>query len=135
MDDLTVALARGGRRGVRDAQVAWQTALRRLTDRRPAVVLEQGRRRWLEARRRLAVAARRQWERSQVRWERADRSLRLLSPLQVLERGYSLTFDASTGRLLRTASDAKTGQLVRTRLAQGEVDSRIEAVRMESPEL
>ncbi|MBN9693678.1 MAG: exodeoxyribonuclease VII large subunit [Verrucomicrobia bacterium] len=129
VDDLTVALARGGRRGVREAQVAWQTALRRLTDRRPAVVLEQGRRRWLEARRRLSVAARRQWERSQVRWERADRSLRLLSPLQVLERGYSLTFDASTGRLLRAASEAKPGELVRTRLAQGEVDSRIEAVR------
>lgn len=51
--------------------------------------------------------------------------LRLLSPQHVLARGYSITLDAESGRILRQASATRPGQLLRTRLAEGEVRSRV----------
>lgn len=49
--------------------------------------------------------------------------LRLLGPENVLARGYSITQDANTGEVLRTSKTVKTGQKLRTRLADGEVES------------
>ncbi|MCC6574096.1 MAG: exodeoxyribonuclease VII large subunit [Planctomycetes bacterium] len=48
-----------------------------------------------------------------------------LSPVAVLQRGYSITFD-DTGKVLRDASQAKAGQRIRTRLGKGEFNSRVE---------
>jgi exodeoxyribonuclease VII large subunit len=50
--------------------------------------------------------------------------LRLLGPEQVLSRGYSITMDAGTGRVLREAAKIKAGQTLRTRLSVGEVLSQ-----------
>jgi exodeoxyribonuclease VII large subunit len=50
--------------------------------------------------------------------------LRLLGPEQVLSRGYSITMDAATGKVLRDAATVKQGQRLRTRLKTGEVVSR-----------
>lgn len=47
-----------------------------------------------------------------------------LSPLGILSRGYSLTFDAK-GRLLKSAETLKEGDVVRTRLARGTFESKI----------
>jgi exodeoxyribonuclease VII large subunit len=52
--------------------------------------------------------------------------LESLSPLQVLARGYSVTQHADDGRLVRDAADVQTGDRLRTRLAAGEVISRVE---------
>jgi exodeoxyribonuclease VII large subunit len=53
----------------------------------------------------------------------AEARLRLLSPELVLDRGYTITTDAATGRLLRSADEVKAGQRLRTRLGRGTVDS------------
>ena len=53
--------------------------------------------------------------------------LESLSPLAVLGRGYSITFADRDGAVLRDASAAKPGDLVRTRLAKGQFTSRVEA--------
>jgi exodeoxyribonuclease VII large subunit len=52
--------------------------------------------------------------------------LRLLGPEQVLARGYSITMDAATGRVLRDAGEVKAGQRLKTRLKAGEVFSKAE---------
>jgi len=52
--------------------------------------------------------------------------LRLLGPEQVLARGYSITLDAATGKVLRDAAQVKAGQQLKTRLKQGQVMSRAE---------
>ena len=50
-----------------------------------------------------------------------------LSPLAVLARGYSLTFrDDGSTTLLRSAADARPGDLIQTRLARGRLISRVE---------
>jgi len=52
-------------------------------------------------------------------------SLEALSPLAVLARGYSLTFLADGKTLLRASQDVQTGDLIHTRLAAGQVASRV----------
>jgi exodeoxyribonuclease VII large subunit len=128
LDDTTAALARGVGRGVRDASSQVSSVVSRLLARRPQVVLQRDRRRLLEVQRRLAAAMSRHRDRLWSRSDRAAQSLRLLSPLQVLERGYSLTFDPSTGQLVRRVEGLRSGQRLQTRLANGLVDSVVEQV-------
>jgi exodeoxyribonuclease VII large subunit len=51
--------------------------------------------------------------------------LRALSPLAVLERGYSLSFDAESDKLLREIRDVTEGQMIKTRLKDGWLHSRV----------
>ena len=55
-----------------------------------------------------------------------EKRLHALGPEQVLARGYSITTDAATGKVLREAGQVTPGQKLRTRLAKGEVISRAE---------
>ncbi|MGA2246571.1 MAG: exodeoxyribonuclease VII large subunit [Verrucomicrobiota bacterium] len=55
-----------------------------------------------------------------------EKRLQALGPEQVLARGYSITTDAATGKVLRDAALVKVGQELKTRLAQGELISRAE---------
>ena len=58
--------------------------------------------------------------------------LRLLSPMNVLNRGYSITTDAVTGRVIRAAGEAREGQRLKTRLGKGEIRSVVEDERLDS---
>jgi exodeoxyribonuclease VII large subunit len=69
-----------------------------------------------------------------LRWYLDDRrhtlrrlaaSLDALSPLGVLARGYSLTFQADGKTLVRSASEVRPDDLIHTRLAIGEIASRV----------
>lgn len=52
--------------------------------------------------------------------------LNALSPLAVLERGYSITFD-SDGKIVKEASCVKPGDLIQTKLHRGRITSRAES--------
>lgn len=54
--------------------------------------------------------------------------LESLSPLAVLGRGYSVTQDARTGKVIRSAHQVKPKQQLRTRLAEGEVLSVVQEI-------
>jgi exodeoxyribonuclease VII large subunit len=56
--------------------------------------------------------------------EGAGHRLDALSPLNVLERGYSLTFSAD-GRLLRSPAGLSPGERIRSRLHRGEILSEV----------
>jgi exodeoxyribonuclease VII large subunit len=51
-----------------------------------------------------------------------------LSPLAVLGRGYSLTQDAKSGKLITSVKQLKSGSEIRTRLAEGSVVSVVERI-------
>jgi exodeoxyribonuclease VII large subunit len=55
-----------------------------------------------------------------------EKRLKVLGPEQVLARGYSITTDAATGKVMRDAAKVRTGQKLKTRLAKGSVVSRAE---------
>ncbi|HIE54273.1 MAG TPA: exodeoxyribonuclease VII large subunit, partial [Chromatiaceae bacterium] len=60
-----------------------------------------------------------------------SRALQAVSPLQTLARGYSITSDAESGRVLTDASEVQSGQQIHTRLAHGQLLSVVEEVRKE----
>lgn len=62
-----------------------------------------------------------------LRLTRLAASLEALSPLAVLARGYSLTFDHDRRSLIHAADEVQPGQLIVTLLAQGQVTSRVES--------
>ena len=59
------------------------------------------------------------------RISRLAASLEALSPLGVLARGYSLTFQADGKTLIRDGQEVKPGDLIHTRLASGQIASKV----------
>jgi exodeoxyribonuclease VII large subunit len=66
--------------------------------------------------------------RKRSRWERLNSSLMALSPKAILARGYALVFDAA-GNLVKEAAQLKSGDTVRTQLAEGEFTSTVENIK------
>jgi exodeoxyribonuclease VII large subunit len=125
LDDLQSGLARGVGRGLRRQSVTLRSLADRLARARPALAI--GRRREalaLAARRFHAQGLRRVRERRQ-RLDALVARLRLLGPEQVLARGYSITTDLASGKVLRDAAELKAGRRIKTRLQQGEVISEV----------
>jgi exodeoxyribonuclease VII large subunit len=56
----------------------------------------------------------------------AEARLRLLGPENVLARGYSITLDGASGKVVRAASEVRAGQRLRTKLKVGEIASVVE---------
>jgi exodeoxyribonuclease VII large subunit len=57
-----------------------------------------------------------------------ERRLNSLGPEQVLARGYSITMDAASGKVLRDAKKIVAGQKLKTRLKSGEVFSEVQGI-------
>ena len=67
------------------------------------------------------------WRSRQDLLAAAATRLRLLSPQQVLARGYSITADAATGKVIRAANEVRVGQKIKTKLKSGEISSAVES--------
>jgi exodeoxyribonuclease VII large subunit len=76
----------------------------------------------------LSAAAQQYLMRLRSRLDQAAGKLTTLSPVAILERGYSLIFDEG-GALVKDASQLAPGDRIQARLARGEVDARVEASR------
>lgn len=123
LDELSASLLRCLKHGHRHWRVAWQNLRQRLIRERPGILLKQRHQTLEQLNRRLRDRWRAQrQERSNLLAHLASR-LRLLSPENVLARGYSITQDRATGRIIRRATDVQPSQKLRTRLSQGHVDS------------
>ncbi|HEX7577220.1 MAG TPA: exodeoxyribonuclease VII large subunit [Verrucomicrobiae bacterium] len=125
LDDLQTSLLRYGRQGVRERNVVCQNLAARLRQVRPKQLLKQRRERLKVTQHRLRELARVRFKDLRNGMAATEARLRLLGPEQVLSRGYSITMDAATGRVLREAGRTKPGQKLKTRLAQGEITSHV----------
>ena len=129
LDDLQAGLLRRAKQGTQAQHVAWQNLATRLLRVRPKHLLKQRRELLKAARKRLCELARSQFENCNRSLAATESRLRLLGPEQVLSRGYSITMDAATGKVLREAKKVKAGQRLKTRLKRGEILSRVEPAR------
>ncbi|ODT99846.1 MAG: exodeoxyribonuclease VII large subunit, partial [Planctomycetes bacterium SCN 63-9] len=68
-------------------------------------------------------------EQQRLRLTRMGASLDALNPTSVLARGYSLTFRADGKTLIRSNTQVSQGDVLVTRLAEGELISRVEEAR------
>ncbi len=77
---------------------------------------------------RLAKAMQARVWQAKRKQETAVAHLKQLSPLAVLDRGYAIV-QTPQGHILRSAVDTGTGEPLRIRLAQGELDATVQATR------
>jgi exodeoxyribonuclease VII large subunit len=126
LDDLHCSLLRCASQGTRQQRAAFQNLSERLSRVRPAQLLKQRRELFEQERARLDEQMKHRLREHRNRTDALEARLRLLSPEQVLARGYSITTDADTGKVLRQAKEVKPGQRLKTRLHKGEVVSKAE---------
>ncbi len=86
--------------------------------------LQQGRGRLEDLALRTRHALRLRTERARQGLTGLERQLGALSPLAVLERGYSVTYGPD-GRLIRSAGEVRAGWRLRTRVGDGSFDSTV----------
>jgi len=73
---------------------------------------------------RLTAAARQRLMQQKARVEQASGKLAALSPLNILERGYAIVFDAQ-GNVVKDEAQVDVGQEIRARVARGELGARV----------
>jgi len=123
LDDLQGTLFRCAKHGWRRWHVGWQNLQQRLARAKPSFLVSQRRQALTDFERRLREPNRRQLQALQNSLAHLNTRLHLLSPENVLARGYSITTDAASGRILRSATEVHAGDVLRTRLKEGEVRS------------
>lgn len=126
LDDLRVDLARFGKYGLRSCRSNFQSVLQRLRQLKPRVIVERRRELLVRLRSSLIEKVRQRFAASQARLEAEVLRLRLLSPKSVLDRGYSITTDAESGSVIRSAASVRPGQRLNTRVQSGEFGSTVE---------
>jgi exodeoxyribonuclease VII large subunit len=126
LDDLRTNLIRCARQALRHSRVHWQNLQFRFLRFRPALVVAERKRKIVELHDRAIEAARHECDRRRHDLDHLESRLRLLSPENVLVRGYSITMDAASGRIIRSKDEVRAGQKLRTKLASGEISSEAE---------
>jgi exodeoxyribonuclease VII large subunit len=122
LDELITGLNRCFRHHVRQKENSWKNVAFRLMRLRPREVLHARRESLIQLIDKLGSELKFSLAARHERVTSAEMRLRLLSPLNVLERGYSITLDAA-GNVIRKADEVKGGDEIVSRLAQGKLRS------------
>lgn len=123
VDDVAISLDRRARATIDAARQQAAAASARIHALRPARRLAELRLRLGRPATDLATSARRACERRREALERLALRLQLLSPERILARGYSITLDEATGRVVRQAESVPVGTALLTRLGSGSLRS------------
>jgi len=121
-DDLATRLQRSAWRGLENRRLRVQSLRRGL--RSPADILAQQRAQLEGTKNRLGSWMQRALDRRQARLQRVMGLLDGLSPLQVVERGYSIT-TLPTGQLVKKASQVRPGDKIEIHLMQGQIHAEV----------
>lgn len=126
LDDLQASLLRSLQFGIRQHRTGWSNLRLRLSRLKPSVLLAQRRQSIHDFEAHLRERARHALRAKGHTLANLEARLRLLGPDNVLARGYSITTDAATGRIVREASATRPGQRLKTQLKSGHVRSVVE---------
>lgn len=122
---LATRIVRLGRRSLEDLGQSLDWLSRRLVQSSPSATLQRSAARLSNLERRLSSAARSSVSDVEHRLQLAIRGLNSVSPLATLDRGYAIVEDASSGKVLLSAAEAKPGDNIRARLAEGELIAEV----------
>ncbi|CAI2716913.1 exodeoxyribonuclease VII large subunit [Nitrospina watsonii] len=70
------------------------------------------------------MASQSRWHRQ--RFEGVAKNLNALSPLSILDRGYSITTDTQSGKAVKASGEVKPGDKVEVRLSKGKLDCTVD---------
>jgi exodeoxyribonuclease VII large subunit len=120
--DCAKSLSKEMRRRLQYAAQALDACSRRLVH--PAARLRSYHQLMTQLSARLAFAFSHKVHRGQAHLAQLQATLVSVDPTAVLARGYSITY-APSGKVLRKASEIAPGERLRTRLAEGEIESEV----------
>jgi exodeoxyribonuclease VII large subunit len=123
---LEIALRRSMRQQIEQGRTSLRGYLRVLRD--PRRMLEQYTQRVDELTNRLAPGLKQHLRRDRATLQSLVSALDHLNPLSILSRGYSITKKLPSGMILKDVVTIAPGDLLSTRLHQGEVVSRVEKI-------
>jgi exodeoxyribonuclease VII large subunit len=132
LDELDGRLARGLRDVVTSLEQRLRDMATKLGAANPRFQLHLTFQRFARAQHALRVAMNRGIERLNIRATLAERSLRSLSPLATLERGYAIVTQLPAGNVLTESASVGPGEEVGIRLARGSLAAKV--TRSEPPE-
>jgi exodeoxyribonuclease VII large subunit len=127
LDDLTGAMISAARESLRSDRQNYSGLFRRLVSIRPRNRWEHHRRDFADIARRFPSSVKAALALKQTDLRQIGEKLILLSPLSVLNRGYSITSDAKSGKVLRNADSVEVGSQLRTQLAGGYIESVVKS--------
>lgn len=125
LDDFEAVMGRAARAWLESGFLIVEQLARQLSIHRPAARLKRERERLCRLTELAAERVRQNYGRRQSALGRLGEALRLLSPWNVLERGYSITRNPESGRLVASVGDVKKGGRIATTLRDGEVISEV----------
>jgi len=117
LDDLTTELIEVTRRSVLQGREKLQVAFQRVLKIEPHRLIGQRRVQLGELKSTVRTSVRSVLGQKRLQLAAAESSLRALNPRSVLNRGYSITTDKKTGRVIRKADDVRIDDVLRTELA------------------
>ena len=91
----------------------------------PVFLIQQYKTQMLDLARQIYVRAGHFLKLKEAQVIKAVEKLSRLSPLNILSRGYSITFKIPEGEIIKEAVSLKSGDTIKTRLHKGEVISRV----------
>jgi len=126
LDELQLTISRCARQQLQKCRLAGQNLGVRLDRVRPGQLLAQRRAALAREQRRLRERIRDDLRNLRQRGDALQARLRVLGPEQVLARGYSITLDAASEKIIRSKEQTRPGQTLKTRLQSGEVRSVVQ---------
>lgn len=128
LDGLNERLLRSIQQGLRQHAQQQQSLLHRLQQQHPERDVQALKGTLTQLQDRLHHAMQAFVRQKQKQFVAQQQALHIVSPLNTLARGYSMTFDEQH-QLVRDAAQVQEGQQITTRVAEGQVVSRVEQVR------
>ncbi|MHB8894008.1 MAG: exodeoxyribonuclease VII large subunit [Candidatus Geothermincolia bacterium] len=122
---VTAALPESPRRGLERGRHRLGVVASRPVFRRSGELVARRRRLLDGATGKVARAAAGDVEKKRGALERLKARAEALSPLAVLERGYSITFKRDTGEVVRSSSEVDAGAPLKIKLASGSIDAEV----------
>jgi exodeoxyribonuclease VII large subunit len=127
LDDLQGTLQRCAKQGIKRQRLACRNLSDRLLRVRPTILVKQRREVLRQETERLHEQTRHRMRELRNRIATLATRLRLLGPDQVLARGYSITMDAETGKVIREAKAVEKRARIRTKLKSGQIISTVDS--------
>lgn len=94
----------------------------------PAVIINSHKQRQDYLNQRLLAATHHKLEQFKQRLLSTSQTLHAVSPLATLSRGYAMTIQLSSGEIIRSTEQISIGDIIQTRVAQGQFTSQIKTI-------
>ena len=128
LDELQLRLSHSIKRRLQQVSQQQQFADKSLRQLSPLKPVQQQLQQVRQLEQRLTQAQQQQLKQQTVRLAQLSNQLNTVSPLATLARGYSITFDDKQ-QVVTSASQLEVGDKVAIKLAQGEINARVEQTR------